>query len=50
MRVKRIFHGTMCYELPPGRRKLQRKKKTITREIVLNRDNEAESCEESQSP
>ena len=33
-----------------GRRKLQRNKKTITREIVLNRDSEADSCEESQSP
>ena len=33
-----------------GGRKLQRNKKTITREIVLNRDDEAESCEESQSP
>ena len=25
-------------------------RKKITREIVLNRDDEAESCEESQSP
>ena len=37
-------------EIKEGSRKLQRNKKTITREIALNGDGEAESCEESQSP
>ena len=37
-------------ETKERRRKLQRNKKTITREVVLNRDGEAKSYEESESP